>query len=406
MTATDAPTINLLDPRFYVDPYGAYRWLRDNDPVFWDPIHRIWGISRYDDVVAIEKDTARYSSLYGSRPRADQRDDTSMINKDDPQHQRQRMLVARQFTPRAVKQIEADVRRAVTALIDDVAPVGACDAVQALASPLPAIVIGDKLGYPRELWPKVREWSEVTMHESSQFPADGSPPARSPRMEAAMGEFATVTLDLIAKRRADPQQDLISLWAHSTSTDEGDGRTWTDGEVLSECILLLDGGAETTRTVIGSIIRELALQPEQRQILLDRPDVLADTAIEEFIRWVTPILNMRRTVTETHELHGKTLNEGDEVLLMYSSANRDDRAFDDPERFDVTRAHNHHVAFGFGTHFCLGASLARLEIRVMFEELLRRMPDWRLAPGTDPQIMPATFARAYDAVPIEFTPSR
>jgi cytochrome P450 family 142 subfamily A polypeptide 1 len=134
--------------------------------------------------------------------------------------------------------------------------------------------------------------------------------------------------------------------------------------------------------------------------------VLGDTAVEEFIRWVTPILNMRRTVTEDHELHGKQLHQGDEVLLMYSSGNRDERVFDDPERFDVTREHNHHVAFGFGTHFCLGASLARLEIRVMFEELLRRIPDWRLAPGAEPRILPATFARAYDAVPIEFTPGR
>jgi cytochrome P450 family 142 subfamily A polypeptide 1 len=407
MTTTEAPAINLLDPRFYVDPFAAYRWLRDNDPVHWDPIHRIWGVSRYEDIVAVEKDTGRYSSLHGSRPRADQLADTSMINKDDPNHQKQRMLVARQFTPRAVKQIEDDVRRIVTALIDDVIATGSCDAVDALASPLPAIVIGDKLGFPRELWPKLREWSEITMHDSSQFPPDGSPPERSPRMEAAMGEFYGVTMGLIAERRAEPRNDLISLWAQAGSTDEGDeGRPWTDGEIISECLLLLDGGAETTRTVIGSIIRELALQPDQKQILLDRPEVLGDTAVEEFIRWVTPILNMRRTVTEDHELHGKQLHQGDEVLLMYSSGNRDERVFDDPERFDVTREHNHHVAFGFGTHFCLGASLARLEIRVMFEELLRRIPDWRLAPGAEPRILPATFARAYDAVPIEFTPGR
>jgi cytochrome P450 family 142 subfamily A polypeptide 1 len=404
MTATDAPTINLLDPSFYVDPFAAYRWLRDNEPVYWDPIHNIWGISRYEDIVEIEKDTRRYSSFYGSRPRTDQSADTSMINKDDPHHQKQRMLVARQFTPRAVKQLEDDVRRIVTALIDDVVETGACEAIESLASPLPAIVIGDKLGYPREMWPKLREWSEITMYESSQFPPDGSEPVRSPRMEAAMAEFAGATLDLIAKRRADPQQDLISLWTQATTTDDDSGRTWTDLEVLAECILLLDGGAETTRTVIGSIIRELALQPDQRRILIDRPETLADTAVEEFIRWVTPILNMRRTATEDHELRGKQLKAGDQLLLMYSSANRDERVFDDPERFDVTRQHNHHVAFGFGTHFCLGASLARLEIRVMFEELLRRIPDWRLAAGHEPQIMPATFARAYDAVHIEFTP--
>ena len=402
MTATDAPTINLLDPRFYVDPFESYRWLRDNEPVFWDPVQRIWGVSRYADIVEVEKNTKRYTSFHGSRPRTDQSADTSMINLDDPAHQQQRMLVARQFTPRAVKKIEEQVRGIVTELLDAVAPAGTCEAVDALASRLPAIVIGDKLGYPRELWPKLREWSEVTMYESAQNPVDGSAQPRSAKSEAAIGEFAAATMAIIAERRAEPRDDLISVWAHS----ENDGRAWTDPEILTECLLLLDGGAETTRTVIGSIIRELALQPDQRQILIDRPEVLGDTAVEEFIRWVTPISNMRRTVREDHELDGKQLHAGDEVLLMYGSGNRDDRVFDDPERFDVTRAHNHHVAFGFGTHFCLGASLARLEIRVMFEELLRRIPDWRLVPGTEPRIMAATFARAYDAVHIEFTPSR
>jgi cytochrome P450 family 142 subfamily A polypeptide 1 len=402
MTTTDAPTINLLDPGFYVDPYEAYRWLRDNDPVHWDETHRIWGVSRYEDVVAVEKDTATFSSLWGSRPATDQRDDTSMINLDDPEHQRQRMLVARQFTPRAVKQLEDYLRGIVTELIDAVAAEGRCEAITALAAPLPAIAIGDKLGYPRELWPSVREWSEVTMYESGQNNPDGTPKDQSPRMIEAMLDFAGVTMDLISQRRADPQGDLISLWA----TTEVDGRMWTDGEILSECLLLLDGGAETTRTVIGSIIRELALQPDQRQVLLDRPEVLADTGVEEFIRWVTPILNMRRTVTRDHTFRGKEMKEGDEVLLMYASANRDERSFDHPDRFDVTRAHNHHVAFGFGTHFCLGSSLARIEIRVMFEELLRRIPDWRLVPGTEPKVLGATFTRAYDEVHIEFTPER
>jgi cholest-4-en-3-one 26-monooxygenase len=402
MTTTEAPPVNLLDPQFYVDPFDAYRWLRDNAPVFWDPVQKIWGISRHQDIIDIEKNTARYSSWWGSRPRTDQRDDTSMINKDDPDHQQQRMLVARQFTPRAVKQIETQVRGIVTELIDAVAPLGACEVVESLASRLPAIVIGDKLGYPRELWPKLREWSEVTMHAAGQTPTDGSDPVRQPQSEAAIGEFAMETMKIIADRRANPRGDLISVWAHS----EVDGRPWTDGEVLAECILLLDGGAETTRTVIGSIVRELALRPDQRQLLIDRPEVLGQTAVEEFIRWVSPISNMRRTVTEDHELHGQRLRTGDEVLLLYGSGNRDDRVFDDPEAFDVTRAHNHHVAFGFGTHFCLGASLARLEIRIMFEELLRRIPDWRLAAGTGPRIVPATFARAYDAVHIEFTPER
>ena len=401
-TAETRPYINLLDPKFYEDPYEGYQWLRDNDPVYWDPIHKLWGISRYEDIVAIEKDADLYTSVHGSRPATDQTDDTSMINRDDPDHQQQRMLVARQFTPRAVKQIETRIRQVVTELIDNVIEQGECEAIESLASPLPAILIGEKLGFPPELWPKLREWSEVTMFESGQNPPDGSPAPISEKSQTAIMEFSMTVLDLIAQRRAEPKDDLISTWCH---TEQG-GRLWNEGEIISECLLLLDGGAETTRTVIGTIIRELALQPDQRQILIDQPDVLGETGVEEFIRWVTPILNMRRTVTKDHEFRGKEMKAGDQILLMYSSANRDPRVFDNPDTFDVTREHNHHVSFGFGTHFCLGASLARIEIRVMFEELLKRMPDWRLAPGASPKKMGATFAVAYDAIPIVFTPGK
>ncbi|MEX1218611.1 MAG: cytochrome P450 [Acidimicrobiales bacterium] len=400
MTATEMPYINLLDPQFYVEPWGAYRWLRENDPVHWDPVHKLWGISRYEDIVEVEKNWSAFTSTAGSRPATDQTDDTSMINRDDPEHQQQRMLVARQFTPRAVKQIEGKIRSLVNELIDEVAPSGRCEAIESLASPLPAILIGDKLGFPRELWPKLREWSEITMYESGQNPPDGTPAATSDRSMVAIMEFSMATMELIAARRQDPQDDLLSIWANA----EVDERLWTDGEIISECLLLLDGGAETTRTVIGSIIRELALQPQQRQILIDNPGVLSDTGVEEFIRWVTPILNMRRTATEDIVFRGKEIRQGDQILLMYASANRDPSVFTDPDSFDVQRSHNHHVAFGFGTHFCLGSSLARIEIRVMFEELLRRIPDWRLASEPEPKILGATFTRAYDRVEIEFTP--
>lgn len=401
MTATETPYLNLLDPQFYVEPWEAYRWLRDNAPVYWDPIHKLWGVSRYDDIVAVEKNTAIFTSEDGSRPATDQREDTSMINRDDPDHQQQRMLVARQFTPRAVRLLEDKIRSVVSDLIDAVAAEGRCEAVDALASPLPAILIGEKLGFPREMWPKIREWSEVTMYESGQNPPDGSPQPVSERSVGAIMEFAAAMTDLIAQRRAEPKDDLVSVWCHA----EVDGRKWTDGEIITEALLVLDGGAETTRSVIGAIIAELAARPDQKQLLVDRPELLSETAVEEFIRWVTPILNMRRTVTEDFEFKGNQLKAGDEVLLMYASGNRDERVFIDPDRFDVTRSPNNHIGFGFGTHFCLGSSLARIEIRIMFEELLRRLPDWRLAPGFEPQILGATFTRAYDRVEIEFTPA-
>jgi cholest-4-en-3-one 26-monooxygenase len=267
-------------------------------------------------------------------------------------------------------------------------------------------MIGELLGFESDLWPKCLEWSEVTMYEGGQYKADGLPRQPSDRTVTAVLEFATATLETIAARRGDPRDDLISVWAHSeVELPDGVTRPLTDDEIVHEALLVLDGGAETTRTVIGAICVELARRSDQRQLLLDDPARIGATGVEEFIRWVTPILNMRRTATETHELHGETVHAGDELLLMYGSANRDETVFEDPERFDVLREHNHHVAFGFGTHFCLGASLARLEIRVMFEELLRRIPDWRLAPGAEPRILPSAFARGYDEVAIEFTPA-
>ncbi len=393
MTSTQAPAVNVLDPQFYVDPWEAYRWLRDEAPVFWDPVQQLWVVSRYDDVMAIEKNGARYSSSAGSRPHIDQSADRSMINMDDPAHQQQRNLVSRRFNPGGVRGHEDHVREIVTEILDPVVELGECEVVEAIASRLPAIMIGDLLGYPRDMWELLRHWSERTMTLGGLNMVDGPPYVSHPDVVPVMVDFFAQTTEVIEARRQEPQDDLLSLWI---------AQGWENGQVLEEALLLLDGGAETTRTVIGTMIRDLALQPDQRRLLAERPELLATTAVEEFIRWVSPILNMRRTVTEEHELHGQTLREGDQVVLMYAAANRDPRAFTDPDRLDVTRPDNRHVAFGFGTHFCLGAWLARLELRVMFEELLRRVPEWELVDPDEPRIVPATFARAYDRIRIRF----
>ena len=389
------PYVNLLDPQFYVDPWEAYAWLRDEAPVFWDPVQELWAVSRHEDLLAVEKQGHRYSSFDGSRPHIDLRTDESMINLDDPVHQAQRNLVARQFTPRAVRDHEDHVRQVVTEILDLVTPLGECEAVEAIASRLPAMMIGELLGYPPELWERVRFWSEQVMYLAGQTSPAGPPHETPAELAPVFMEFTQTTLALIEDRRAEPRDDLISRWVHA----EG----WDTQKVLSETILVLNGGAETTRTVTGTMIRDLSLHPEQRQFLLDEPELLSTTAIEEFIRWVSPVLNMRRTVTEEHELHGERLRVGDQLLLLYPAANRDPRAFEQPDVLDVRRVDNRHVAFGFGTHFCLGAHLARLELRVMFEELLRRIPDWELVDPDEPQILPATFARAYDQVRIRFT---
>jgi cholest-4-en-3-one 26-monooxygenase len=196
--------------------------------------------------------------------------------------------------------------------------------------------------------------------------------------------------------------------AHNKLTPEE--ATKDMGEVLI-CAVVMRGIPKASKSGsmprpsprVSSMIRDLAIQPEQRRLLVEDPELLSSTAVEEFIRWVSPVLNMSRTATEDHELQGQQIHAGDQLLLLYASANRDERVFKEPDALDVTRAHNRHVAFGFGAHFCLGAQLARLEIRVMFEELIRRIPDWDLIDQAEPKIVPATFARAYDRIDIRFT---
>jgi cytochrome P450 family 142 subfamily A polypeptide 1 len=227
---------------------------------------------------------------------------------------------------------------------------------------------------------------------------DPRQPAGSPE---AIGEFAAAFHELIEARRTDPRDDLVSAWIHGRL----DGEPMNIPEIIQEGLLLLDGGAETTRSVIGQTVWNLARFPDQRKILLAEPSLLAGTAVEEFIRVATPILNMRRTVSVDHELHGQRLRAGDQVLLMYGAANTDEREFSEPLSFDVTRRRGSHVAFGFGAHLCLGANLARLELRVMFEEVLRRLPGFALVPGHEPKFAPGYFTRTLTELWIEVSPA-
>lgn len=383
MTVSAPP--DLLDPYLYArDPASVYRWLRDEAPVYRDPASGIWAISRHKDVMRVERDTVRYSSASGSRPFIEM--SASMINRDDPRHQQQRKLVSRRFSPRAVRRHEDRVRAHAVELIDAIAARESADIVADLAAPLPAMVIGELLGFDRALWPKCQEWSERTMSAAGFRNDDPRQPEGSPE---AIGEFAAAFGQLIQARRKEPRDDLVSAWVHGSIG----GEALDTAEIIQEGLLLLDGGAETTRSVIGQTAWNLMRFPDQRQILLADPSLLQSGAVEEFIRFATPVLNMRRTVTEDHELRGQHLRAGDQVLLMYGAANSDDREFSEPDRFDVTRQPNHHVAFGFGTHFCLGANLARLELRIVFGELLRRLPGLRLMPGAEPEFAPGYFTR-------------
>lgn len=381
--------IDLLDGEFYVnDPYPTYAWMREHAPCYWDPVNELWGVSRYDDIVEIEKRKEIFvnsdQNKGGYRPNIPA--DPAIIGLDDPLHQKRRNLVARRFTPRAVSGREDHVRDTVTRLFDAVernaggAKTAAAEIVEELAAPLPARTIAWLLGFDEESqWPNLKAWSERTIVLGGgprYFAEDG--------VVAAM-EFAAAADALYAAKKACPADDIMSVWTAASV----DGRPLSLQDITSDCLLLLDGGAETTRTVIARTILELIERPDQWSLLKDGADVTV--AVEEFIRYVTPIHNMCRVAAVDAEVAGRRVEAGQQLVLMYPSANRDPAHFIDPENLDVTRSPNNHIAFGFGTHFCLGAALARLELRVFFEELVRRVRGFHLVPGTEPVEMPNAF---------------
>jgi cytochrome P450 family 142 subfamily A polypeptide 1 len=394
VSATAAPrAIDLLDGEFYLrDPYPTYAWMREHAPVYWDAQNELWGISRYDDILEIEKAKDLFISSDqtkgGYRPNLPA--DPGLIGTDDPLHTQRRKLIARRFTPKAVTSWEDHVRGTVNDLLDAVAERGEAEIVYELAAPLPAMMIGDLLGFPRELWPKLMDWSERTIV------GGGGPRYATDDVMNAAGEFFAECAALYAERAACPVDDIMSVWVQSSI----DGEPLGQGTVLSDCLLVLDGGAETTRTVIARTLLELAARPDQWELLRGGADLTVAT--EEFIRWVTPIVNMCRVANRDYDLHGTTIGTGQQVVLMYPSANRDPGHFDEPERFDVTRHPNQHLAFGFGTHFCLGAALARLEIRVFFEEFVRRVASFRVQPGSAIEEIPNSFVYGLKRANMDF----
>ncbi len=368
---------DLLDGDWYVnDPYPDYAWLRANAPAYWDAGNELWGISRYDDIVEIEKRKDVFinsdRAKGGYRPNIPA--DPSIIGLDDPKHAERRNLVSRRFTPRAVTRWEDHVRATVTELVDGAVAKGRIDVVDDLAAPLPAQMIGYLIGFPDEAWRQLMDWSERTIH------LGGGPRYHDEDGIAAAFEFAGACAELFETKKTCPADDVMSLYVDVEQRGLKHQDFGVD-EVISDSLLLLDGGAETTRTVIARIIVALAENPGQWEILKDGADL--DVAVEEFIRWVTPILNMCRVANRDHEIGGQTIRKGQQVVLMYPSANRDEAHFTDADTLDVTRQPNNHIAFGFGTHFCLGASLARLEIKTMFTELLAKVDRFeRPADGT------------------------
>ncbi len=384
-----SPHYDLLAGDFYGERAAtAYAWMRDHAPVYFDEANRLWGVARYDAVRAVGGDPATFSNAGGSRP------DTGplpwMIDMDGSDHRKRRKLVSRGFTPARVRGTTDHLVDLCDELIDRVCAAGECDVVRDLAAPLPMIVIGDMLGVPPEDRDRLLHWSDLML--GSLGGTDEAIAA------AAVGftEFDAYARAMLADRRAAPTDDLVSVLAHA----EVDGDRLTDDEIVFETLLLLVGGDETTRHVITGGTEQLLRHPDQRALLVEDPGRLP-CAVEEMLRWVSPIKNMARVTTRDVVLDGQQLREGDQLVVLYESANFDPAQFDEPERFDVTRTPNDHLAFGFGAHFCLGASLARLEVQTMTARMLERLPDLELA--TDAPL-PRSLG-AITSMPVRFTPS-
>jgi cholest-4-en-3-one 26-monooxygenase len=386
--------IDLLAPELYGgDPYPTYAWMRANEPVYWDEVNELWGISRYDDIVEIEKrkDVFINSDQEKGGYRPNLPADNAIIGLDDPIHMKRRNMVSRRFTPRAASAWEDDIRAKVTGILDAVRDKGgSAEVINDVAAPLPAMMIGKLLGFDEADWPKLKHWSETTIA------LGGGPRYFNDEGMISAIEFAGAAAELFEAKKSCPADDIFSFY----TTAEVDGCPFDPNDAIADALLLLDGGAETTRTVIAWTILNLISNPAEMMKLRNGADLTV--AVEEMIRYVTPIHNMCRVAKVDAEVNGVTIPKGNQVVLMYSSANRDEKYFDRPEEFLVDRTPNNHIAFGFGTHFCLGASLARLEIRVFFEELLRRTSGWKLTPGTAPVEMANAFVRGIESAHVDF----
>jgi cytochrome P450 family 142 subfamily A polypeptide 1 len=316
-----------------------------------------------------------------------------MINMDDPAHRHRRALVNKGLTPRRVLDHEPKIRAICHELIDRVAPLGACDFVHDVAAPLPMIVIGDLLGVEPDDRDMLLRWSDDLIEGTSA----SAPPEVMLRAMKAFEEYADYHRKVAADRRANPRGDMMSVLVHA----EIDGERLDDDAILQESLLLLVGGDETTRHVITGGMEALLRNPGERRKLAANPDLLP-SAVEEMLRWVTPIQNMNRTAARDVELGGARIRAGDKVLLLYASANRDERVFPNAHEFHVDRQPNEHLAFGHGAHFCLGASLARIELRVMFETLRPWLPRIRLESAAPLRRRPSNFIVGIAAMPVVF----
>lgn len=371
----DPSTLEFQD-RIWAD----YRRLRDEHPVYFDEAKQQYLLSRYDDVLRATNDWKTFSSVVEEAsiylPQ--------LIYLDPVRHTQLRALVSRAFTPRRIAEIEPMTRRVACALLDDIVVRGCCDLQQEYAAVLPSVVIAKLIGVPDEHVGEFREWTGSFLGIQGQG-----------EDFEALGKCYELFASLLADRRRDPHDDLMSALLAA----EVDGEMLTDEELLGFCFLLVLAGNDTTASLIGNGVVLLAEDHEQRAALERDPGIWAN-AIEEINRIESPVQVLPRMATRDVELHGRTIPSGSRVMLLWGSANHDEREFPDPERFDVGRELVQHLSFGHGIHYCLGASLARLEARVAFEELHARAPDYEL--DGPPRRIASVWTRAFDEVPLRF----
>jgi len=399
-------SIDIFDPDIYVHgvPHEAFRVLRAERPVSFQaepPDGRgFWAVTKYQDVVAISKDPHTYSSYRGATNIWDYPPDAldivrmMMLNMDPPQHTKFRRLASMGFTPRMIARMDEYVRRATREIIDNVIEAGSCDFVHKISAELPLVVIADIMGVPQEDRHLVFDWSNRLIgFDDPEFQTsmdDG---------QIAAQELWAYANQLAEERKGTDGKDLVSVLINA----EIDGDRIDEMEFDAFFLLLSVAGNETTRNLISGGLLALIENPAQRERLTKDLSLLP-TAVDEMLRWITPVMYFRRTATRDTEIRGVKIKEGDKVVMYYSSANRDEDVFPDAHLFDVGRTPNEHLAFGTGQHFCLGANLARLEIRVMFEEILKRIPD--LALDGEVRRLRSNFINGFKTIPIRFTPEK
>ena len=390
------PDVDLTDGNFFADggARAAYHWMRAHEPVFRDR-NGLAAAATYQAVLDAERNPEVFSNTGGIRP--DQPAMPYMIDMDDPEHLLRRKLVNAGFTRKQLMDKAAGIDTLCDTLIDAVCERGECDFVRDLAAPLPMAVIGDMLGVLPQDRATLLKWSDDLVCGLS---ASADAATLQALMEAFAG-YQGFAMQTTAKRRSEPTGDLFSILVNS----EVDGQRMSDDEIVFETLLILIGGDETTRHTLTGGVEQLLRHPDQWQRLLEDPG-LVPGAVEEMLRWTAPVKNMARTVMRDNEFHGTQLKAGEKMLLLFESANFDEAVFGDPENFRIDRNPNSHLAFGFGTHFCLGNQLARLELTTMLRKILQRLPDLRLATDSALPLRPANFVSGLEAMPVVFTPTK